>query len=201
MSALAAPGQVLVEGSGLGLDEVAIAQREDSVVLLPPSEGDMLAISVTFNLPVLIVSALQKASKAGRGGRRAAGGLHRAAAAVRSAAGFFFFPPVCTSSLLRPETGRGGRRAAGGSIVLLPPSEGTTLLLQSPSSWALLFSVRERPGTGRGGRRAAGGLHRADVTVRRWACGLLLKLCRRKVHRLQDRKVHRLHDRKLWRTA
>lgn len=43
MSALAAPGQVLVEGSGLGLDEVAIAQREDSVVLLPPSEGEMLA--------------------------------------------------------------------------------------------------------------------------------------------------------------
>jgi hypothetical protein len=39
VSALAAPGQVLVEGTGLGLDDTAFTMREDSAVLLPPLEG------------------------------------------------------------------------------------------------------------------------------------------------------------------
>jgi hypothetical protein len=40
VSALAAPGQVLVEGTGLGLDDAAFTMREDSAVLLPPLEGE-----------------------------------------------------------------------------------------------------------------------------------------------------------------
>ena len=40
MSALAAPGQVLVEGTGLGQDDSAFTMREDSALLLPPLEGE-----------------------------------------------------------------------------------------------------------------------------------------------------------------
>jgi hypothetical protein len=40
VSALAAPGQVLVEGSGLGLNDTAFTMREDSALLLPPLEGE-----------------------------------------------------------------------------------------------------------------------------------------------------------------
>jgi hypothetical protein len=40
VSALAAPGQVLVEGSGLGQDDSAFTMREDSALLLPPLEGE-----------------------------------------------------------------------------------------------------------------------------------------------------------------
>lgn len=40
VSALAAPGQVLVEGTGLGLDDTAFTMREDSALLLPPLEGE-----------------------------------------------------------------------------------------------------------------------------------------------------------------
>ena len=39
VSALAAPGQILLEGSGLGLDDLSLPTREDSVVVLPPLSG------------------------------------------------------------------------------------------------------------------------------------------------------------------
>ncbi len=39
VSALAAPGQVLLEGSGLGMESMSQPAREDSVVVLPPLSG------------------------------------------------------------------------------------------------------------------------------------------------------------------